>query len=103
MPLCGTVAVNSNDVCNPPSCAHLRFVYLNGEAFGHAEPGLEDWLRDQEDHADAEGESLDVWEALQTYIQPEGVIVERIDRYMACGPVKIKIWAGFTAKMGPHR
>jgi hypothetical protein len=95
-PICSVVAVGGSDVCNPPSCAHLRFIYLNGEAFGYADTGLEDWLQAEEDRTDTEGDSFNAWDALQRYIEPDGMILERIDHHMSYGPTKLKIWVGVS-------
>jgi hypothetical protein len=95
-PICGTVAVTIEDGCVLPPCEHIRFIYVNGEAFEYAEPGLEDWLEAEEDRAD-EDEDLDeydVWEALQKYVGPGGVILERVDHGMACGTSNLTIWVG---------
>jgi hypothetical protein len=38
----------------------------------------------------------DVWEALQKYVQPNGLILERVDSGMACGPTTLTIWVGVS-------
>lgn len=96
-PVCGVTAVDEAGVCDPPSCSHLTFIYVNGEAFEFAEDGMEEWLQEREDLADEDEDQAeyDVWETLKEYVGPSGKIVERIDRDMACGPTALRIWVGF--------
>jgi hypothetical protein len=95
-PICATVAVTIEDGCVLPPCEHVRFIYINGEAFEYAEPGLEAWLQAEEDRAneDEDLDEYDVWAALQKYVEPNGMILERVDHDMACGPTKLTIWVG---------
>jgi hypothetical protein len=89
-PICATVVVDGDQMCKLPPCDHVRFISGNGEAFEFAEPGLEDRLiaKDNED------EDFDIWEALEKYMGPDGVILERVDEGMACGPTWFRIWVG---------
>jgi len=97
-PFCGSVVVTIADGCVLPPCEHTQFIFINGEGFEYAEAGLEAWLKEQEERADEDEEccGFDVWDALQTYVEPDGLILERIDHGMACGPIKLTIWVGIS-------
>ncbi len=100
-PLCGAIAVDEDGPRKLPSCHHLKFVYANGEAFEYAADGLEDWLGGEEVRAEKNEDldEYDVWEALKRYLEPTGHIVEKSYSDMACGPIKMKIWAGYSDRV----
>lgn len=89
-PICGVVVVTGEQICKLPPCDHVRFISSNGEAFEYADCGLERRLIRE----DNEDEDFDIWDALKRYMAPDGVILERVDEGMACGPTWFRIWVG---------
>lgn len=43
-PICGVDVVGPTDVCGPPYCAHIQFIYSNGQALGYTAPEIEEML-----------------------------------------------------------
>lgn len=82
------------------SCAHIRFIYANGEVFEYAEPGLEKRLEAQEQQADENGDVFDVWDALRDQCGEGDLVLEQVTGGMACGPVSFQVWVGIRRDAG---
>lgn len=98
-PICTKVCIERDVPWEGPNCPHLAFLFISGETFEYAEPGLETWLDTEEAKADDEGKSFDKWECLQSYLPAGSTILEQIEHGMGCGPITFKVWAGFQPKL----
>ena len=100
-PICKTLIVDAAEgLTEQPSCAHVRFVYANGEAFEFDQNGLETRLQAEQDKADEDGAYFDPWDALLSYCDKGDVILEQISEEMACGAISFKVWIGIRKKLG---
>lgn len=98
-PICKTLIVDAEEgLTEQPSCAHVRFVYANGEAFEHDAEGLEERLNSAQEKADEEGDYFDEWDWLLAQCGERDVILEHNSEEMACGPVSFKVWIGIRSR-----
>jgi len=93
-PTCGTTIMDDDGPGIQPSCAHVRFIYCNGEAFEYIEPELEKELSAEAARAEEKGELFDTWDALRARTGPDSIILEQTETGMACGPISFTIWVG---------
>src|SRR5271157_1302494 len=93
-PICKALIVGDEGLTEQPSCAHIRFVYANGEAFEYDAEGFEGRLDAEQEKADEDEVYIDPWDALLSYCDKGDVILEQITESMACGPVSFKVWVG---------
>jgi hypothetical protein len=93
-PVCEVTIFDSEKLHDQPSCAHIRFVYANGECFEYINSELEAVLAEEESKADEQDEFFDMWEALRRHSGPGDLILEQTEQAIACGPVSFTVWIG---------
>jgi hypothetical protein len=102
-PICKTVIIGDEGLTAQPSCAHVLFVYANGEAFEFDAEGLEARLDAAQEKADEDGVCFDPWETLLSYCDQRDVILEQTSEAMACGPICFKVWIGIRRETKDSR
>ncbi len=99
-PICKTLIVDAEEgLTEQPSCAHVRFVYANGEAFEHDAEEFEKRLSSAQKKADEEGDYFDEWEWLLAQCGDRDVILEQATDEKACGALFFKVWIGIRQKL----
>jgi len=93
-PICGITILDAQELHEQPSCPHVRFIYVNGEASEFCDPDLEAILAEE---ANEQDEFFDMWDALQQQCRPGDVILEQKDEGTACGPVSFAVWIGIRS------
>jgi hypothetical protein len=96
-PYCGRDIGPTEIVGRQPSCEHLRFIYLNGEAFEYIDPELEKELDAGEKRAEERGQDFDMWDALKAHTGPDSMIIEQNEDGCACGAVQFTVWIGIRS------
>ena len=98
-PICNALIVDEEDgLVEQPSCAHIRFVYANGEAFEYDSEKLERRLEAAQEEADEAGDYLDEWEWLSAQCGKDDLILSQVSGEMACGAVSFTTWVGIRKK-----
>ena len=88
------VAAQVIEVDPQPSCEHIRFIYLNGEAFDCFDPELQ---KDLDAEEARQGEDFDMWDALKAHTGPDSLILEVTQDDWGCGPVSFTVWIGIRS------
>jgi hypothetical protein len=91
-PRCGETLLDEDGGPVHPYCEHVRFVFVNGDDFDYIDPDLELELANAK--ADNACGLFDTWEFLREKARDVGLILERTERGMACGPVSFTVWVG---------
>ena len=92
-PRCGRLLLNDVGVFYP-LCEHVRFIFVNGDAFEYIDPELERDLEEAKAAAGRAGRRLDVWDFLIDETGNGGSILQWSETGMACGPVSYEVWFG---------
>jgi uncharacterized Zn finger protein (UPF0148 family) len=81
-PTCGKTIVEEDGPVSQPSCDHVRFIYVNGDAFEYIDPDLQKELNAEEAAAEERDEEFDTWDALRAHTGPDSIILEQTQRGM---------------------
>jgi uncharacterized Zn finger protein (UPF0148 family) len=93
-PTCGKTIVEEDGPVSQPSCDHVRFIYVNGDAFEYIDPDLQKELNAEEAAAEERDEEFDTWDALRAHTGSDSIVLEQAQRGMACGPMSFTVWVG---------
>jgi hypothetical protein len=93
-PTCGTTIIDDDGPGTQPSCAHVRFIYVNDEAFEYIDPELEKELNAERASVEEKGHRFDTWDALRAHTGPDSIILDQTETGIACGPVSFTVWVG---------
>src|SRR5271157_608718 len=102
-PICKALIIGEEGLTEQPSCAHVRFVYANAEAFEYDAEGFEGRLDAEQEKADEDGLYFDPWDSLLSYCHKGDVILEQNSEGMACGPICFKVWIGIRGDAGESK
>jgi len=93
-PNCGKTILAEAGFAEQPSCAHVRFIYVNGDGFEYIDPALQKVLDSEAASAEEKNDLFDTWDALRAHTGPDSIILEQKETGMACGPITFTIWVG---------
>jgi len=93
-PICCKTIVNEDGPGTQPSCAHVRFIYVNDDGFEYIDPELQNELNAERASAEKRGERFDTWDALRAHTGPDSIILDQTETGMACGPIPFTVWVG---------
>jgi hypothetical protein len=93
-PICNAMIVDKEDgLAQQPSCAHVLWVFCNGECFEYPEK-MQERLDAALETVDEAGDYFDHWEWLLAQCAEGDVILEQVTDDVGCGSLRFRVWIG---------